>query len=237
MNTGYFGFKIGKKLRLMKIDAHMDILLQICVREMYLLLKHHVTADSLLQAFQQLKDASGKITPKVLERCTYVTDIDMDPQAKTWEAVTRYCQCSFINILESGYFLNNGTKNGKILLIDFNKQAMYLYNDMNKKEESRCATFDEIRQFDQMPTIDLDTLLHDMKDKYHNYETQLNTIRRELERVESIVKKTKELGSDQNILTKAQHLQDTLRWDIQKINIEYRFFYHRLHMLDLIEYD
>jgi hypothetical protein len=192
-----------------------------------------------MQAFQGLKEAKGNLTKQVLERCKYFTDIEVGPLHQTWETVTQYCQGSFINILESGYFLNNGTKNDKHLLVDFNKQSIYLYttDKSGKPQETQQVRFEEILWFENMPTVSLEQVLNDMRERYSTYETTLNAIHQELDRIQIIIEKTKELGSDQNILMKTYHLKDTLLWDIKKTKLAYRFFYHRLDILELIEHD
>ena len=114
---GAFGFKIGKKTRLMQIDSHADILWQTCVRELYILMKHYGTAEALCEAFKLLKDAKGKPKQDALEKCKYFTDIhnvannhQQQHQQHQWDHLLKYCQHSYINTLESGYFLNNGEK-------------------------------------------------------------------------------------------------------------------------------
>lgn len=239
MNAGSFGFKIGKKMRLMKIENHMDIAWQVGVREMYVLLKHYSDPHSLMERMNALKDAKGTVHKKALEKCKYFTDIDTPPTEQTWETATKYCQGSFIHLLECGYFLNNGTKNGTLLLLDFNKQSMFLYHtdSAGKQHEHQQATFEEILAFEHMPTLSLEELLSAMRERYHAYESNLHKIQTELDRIETVIAKTKEMGADQNILMKTQHLKDTLQWDLRRVKLEYRFFYHQLDALQLIEHD
>jgi hypothetical protein len=68
--------------------------------------------------------------------------------------LTRNCQHSFINILDSGYFLNNGKKIGLIFLLDFNTNTVRYYSKGydDTEEEYEKATIDEIMEFDDMPT-------------------------------------------------------------------------------------
>ena len=42
---GSFGYKIGKKIRLMRVNYDADLLWQILVREIYVLIKHYKTIE------------------------------------------------------------------------------------------------------------------------------------------------------------------------------------------------
>ena len=242
--TGAFGFKLGKKVRLMHIDKNADILWQICVRELYILMKHYGTCEALSDAFKQLKDAKGKPTRSALEQCIYFQDHLYEAKEKakekdqTWSSLLKYCQLSYINVLESGYFLNNGTKSGLVFILDLNTYSVRLCEidkKSGKEKEHQCATLHELLEFDDMPTITLSALLDDMKGRYHTYQAKMSDINRELEKVNTIIEKTKEMGSDQNIMTKTRQLLDTLLWDKKKADMEYRFLYNRLTRIDLIE--
>ena len=57
---GAFGYIIGKKKRLMHVQFDADLLWQICVREIYLLMKHYGSLDLLKTAFENLKEAKNK---------------------------------------------------------------------------------------------------------------------------------------------------------------------------------
>ena len=238
--TGAFGFKLGKKIRLMQVDKNADILWQICVRELYILMKHYGTCEALSDAFKQLKDAKGNPTRTALEQCIYFQDhlYEAKEKEKDWGSLLKYCQLSYINVLESGYFLNNGTKTGLVFLLDLNTYSVRLYEidkKSGKEKEHQCATLHELLEFDDMPTITLSALLDDMKGRYHVYQAKMADINSELAKVNTIIEKTKEMGSDQNIMTKTRQLLDTLLWDKKKVDMEYRFLYNRLKTIDLIE--
>lgn len=114
VTQGSFGYKIGRKTRMMFVQHDADLLWQICVREIYVLMKHYGSIESLKKAFEDLKQANtkSKPTPKIIEKCRPYTDLNvLNIQSNDdWINITKFCQQSFINILESGYFLNNGEK-------------------------------------------------------------------------------------------------------------------------------
>lgn len=238
-SSGAFGFKIGKKTRLMHVESHADILWQTCVRELYILMKHYGTTVALCEAFKNLKDARGKPTRDAVEKCKYFADIKQQNPTDCWPDLLHFCQHSYINILESGYFLNNGIKLGLIFLLDLNNNSAQFYeiDKSGKVHEYEKATLDEIMEFEDMPTnTTLATIIDEMKHRYIAYSTKINSINDELHKIQNIIDKTKEMGADQNIIIKANNLKDTLLWERKKVEMEYRFFYHRLNVLDLIEH-
>lgn len=230
---GSFGFKIGKKMRLMRVDKNADILWQMGVRELYVLMKHYGTEEALKEAFVQLKDAKGKPS----KECVYFNGV-ME-ESNGWENVLKYCQLSYINVLESKYFLNNGAREGLLLVLDLNTYSLRLYEigKDGKEREYQRATLQEIMEFEDMPTVTKDVLVADMKYRYERYQADLLYVKEEITKVDLILTKTREMGSDQNILSKAEKVREKLLWDKKKIELDYSFLYHRLKILDLLEYD
>ena len=57
---GSFGYKIGRKVRLMHVEYNADLLWQILVREIYVLKKHYGSIELIQQAFEKLEDAKKK---------------------------------------------------------------------------------------------------------------------------------------------------------------------------------
>ena len=41
------------------------------------------------------------------------------------------------------------------------------------------------------------------------------------------------MGADQNIITKAKKMMDTLLWDKKKVELEYKFMFRRCEILDI----
>jgi hypothetical protein len=239
---GSFGYKIGRKVRLMKVQCDADLLWQILVREIYVLMKHYGTIEFLRQAFEQLVEAKNKSKPKsvAIEKCKVFTDLNVSYQnTSDWVCLTRYCQHSFINILESGYFLNNGNDDDNfVFILDFNTNSVRFYGkDWQKKtKEYEKATIEEIMEFEDMPSKSYTQIVSEMRNRFEKYNNSFEKVNEELEKINSIIKKAQELGGDQNVILKAKDLLYDMEWEKKKLEIEYRFFYHRLDALNLIDH-
>ena len=238
VTRGSFGYKIGRKIRLMHVQFDGDLLWQILVREIYVLMKHYGSIESLREAFINLLDAKNKPKPEAIEKCKVFTDLEVsNKNIGDWYCLTRHCQHSFINILESGYFLNNGSGSDLVFILDFNTNSVRFYGvDYEKKtNEYEKATIDDIMEFEDMPTKTYTEIVSEMNLRFENYDKQVKEVDLEIERINNIIKKAKELGSDQNILDKTRKLLDDMNFEKNKLEMKYRFFYHRLDALNLIE--
>jgi hypothetical protein len=240
---GSFGYKIGRKIRLMHVQFDADMLWQILVREIYVLMKHYGSIESLREVFINLLEAKNKPKPEAIEKCKVFTDLEVINKLKKdtsdWYCLTRHCQHSFINILESGYFLNNGGDSGLVFILDFNTNSVRFYGvDYEKKKtEYEKATIDEIMEFEDMPTKTYTEIVTEMNLRFENYDKQVKEVNLEIERINNIIKKAKELGGDENVITKANQLLDDMKWEKRKLDMKYRFFYHRLDALNLIDHE
>jgi hypothetical protein len=72
---GSFGYKIGRKVRLMHVQFDADLLWYTCIRELYILMKHFGSIDLLREAFENLEEAKNKPTQEAIEKCKYYTDL------------------------------------------------------------------------------------------------------------------------------------------------------------------
>jgi len=236
-SKGSFGYKIGRKIRTMQVEMDADLLWQILVREIYVLMNHYGSIESLREEFEKLLEAKNKPKAEAIEKCKIFTDLSVSQKNYDWSCLTHYCQKSFINILESGYFLNNGNNKNYIFILDFNTNSVRFYGvDYEKKTtEYNKATIDEIMEFEDMPTKTYTEIVKEMRERFYEYDNSLNKIDSEIEKINNIFKKARELGSDQNIISKARKLLDNLEWEKKGLNKSYRFFYNRLLALDLIE--
>jgi hypothetical protein len=235
---GSFGYKIGRKVRLMQVQFDADLLWQVCVREIYILMKHFGSIESLQQAFESLKEAKGKPKLEAIEKCKIYTELNVSQQSREdWYYLLRYCQLSFINMLESGYILNNGNENSLVFIIDFNTNSVRFYTRDSQKnvQEYESAKIAEIMEFDDMPTQSYTEIITDMRDRFINFSTNLERINEELKKIEEILHKSKQIN-DHNIMSKAQHLWDDMECERKKIELEYRYFYYRLEALNLIDH-
>jgi hypothetical protein len=235
---GSFGYKIGKKIRLMNVYFDADLLWQICVREIYVLMKHYGSLDLLKTAFENLNEAKNKPKQETIEKCKIFTDLTISNESKNdWYCLTRFCQHSFINILESGYFFNNGDESGLVFILDFNTSLVRFYKkEIDKKvKEYEKATIEEIMEFDDMPTKTYTEIINETRERFEKYNENLEKVKEELKKIEEILYKAKRI-SDHNIIGKAQKLWDEMDWERKKIEMDYRYFYHRMDALNLIDH-
>jgi len=240
---GSFGYKIGRKVRLMQVQRDADLLWQILVREIYVLIKHYGTIEALRQAFEGLFEAKNKPKPKptVIEKLKPFTDLKVSYQnTSDWVCLTRYCQHSFINVLESGYFLNNGNEDDSfVFILDFNTNSAVFYGkDWQKKTtQYEKAPIEDIMEFEEMPTKSYSEIVSEMSVRFEKYNEGFEKVHQEMEKINNIIKKAQELGGDQNVISKAKDLLYDMEWEKRKLETEYRFFYHRLDALNLIDHD
>jgi hypothetical protein len=237
---GSFGYKIGRKVRLMHIQYDADLLWYTCIRELYILMKHYGSIDLLREAFEKLKDAKNKPTQEAIEKCKYYTDLSVSYQSTSdWYCLLRNCQHSFINILDSGYFLNNGQQAGYVLLLDFNTNSVRFYgiNYDKTEDEYEKATIEEIMDFDNMPTKTMSEILIDLKIKYDEHHEKLKKIDEEINNMNDIIKKARELRADKNtddiqyIIQRANEFKKDYEFQYKILQSEYRYFNHRMHNL------
>jgi len=236
---GSIGYKIGRKVRLMHVQYDANMLWQIAVREIYVLMKHYGSIESLREAFENLKDAKSKPKAEDIEKCKYYTDLTVSNQnIGDWYNLTRFCQHSFINILDTGYFLNNGQKSGLIFLLDFNTNSARFYSIDHKKEEEEysSASIDEILSFDNMPTKSMTEILTDTKQRYEKYDKNLKKVDKEIEELKNLTQKVKNAGATQDMIQQATQLLRDMEYQRKTLEMEYRYFYHRLDALNLIDH-
>ena len=237
---GSFGYKIGRKIRLMHVQYDADMLWQTCVREIFVLMKHFGSVDLLREAFEKLEEAKNKPKPEAIEKCKPYTDLTVSNNTTNdWYCLTRNCQHSFINILDSGYFLNNGEKSGLIFLLDFNTNSVRFYGiDWEKKEqEHEKATIDEIMEFDDMPTKSYTEIVTDTRERAEKYSEKMKKVDEEIERLKNLTKRAKEIGATQDMLQQASQLLHDMEFERRNLESDYRYFYHRLDALNLINHD
>lgn len=237
---GSFGYKIGRKIRLMHVQYDADMLWQTCVREIFVLMKHLGSVDLLREAFEKLEDAKNKPKPEAIEKCKPYTDLTVSYQnTGDWYCLTRNCQHSFINILDSGYFLNNGQKSGFIFLLDFNTNSVRFYGiDWEKKEEEyEKATIAEIMEFEDMPTKSYTEIVSETRERSEKYFEKLKKVHEEIENIKKLTQKAKDIGATFDMIQKTKELLWDMETERKKLERDYRYFYHRLDALNLINHD
>lgn len=236
---GSFGYKIGRKIRLMHVQYDADLLWQTCVREIFVLMKHFGSIDLLREAFENLKDIKNKPKPNIIEKLKPYTDLTVSYQnTEDWYCLTRNCQHSFINILDSGYFLNNGQNSGLILLLDFNTNSVRFYavNYDKTEEEYEKATIDEIMEFEEMPTKTYAEIIMETRERAEKYVDKIKKVDEEIENLKILTQKAKNVGATLNIIQHASQLLQDIEFERKNLELDYRYFYHRLDALNLINH-
>ena len=237
ITKGAFGYIIGKKKRIMEVQKDADLLWQILVREIYVLLKHFQTRDSMKNAFEKIK--TTKCAPKRVDqdKLKMFTDFEStNNNNNDWHNILYYCQSSFINLLEAGYIVNQHEERGKIFILDFNKgKVMYYSKDFDGKSKTiQTATLEEIMEFDEMPMKTYTEIVTEMKANFNEYYEKHSKIEEELKNLMKlkVVSKTQNAV---NIEEKVNRLIDEMNWEKKKLNKNRRVFYNRLKVLDLID--
>ena len=238
VTKGGFGYIIGKKKRLMPVNDDADLLWQILVREIYVLMKHYNTKEDLQKAFESIVVAKNKPNFGQTQKCKCFTDFEnSDDDDWNWSALLRYCQSSFINVLECGHILNE--KNdvyGHIFVLDFNKgEVLYYFKDFDgKNNEIDSAKIEEIMEFDDMPSKSYTEIVNETHDKFSMFYENITKVRTEIEKLNRLLAESKRQGAA-NIEEKVDKLLYEMKIEERKLNIGRRVFYNRLKALDLIE--
>ena len=236
VTKGAFGYVIGKKKRLMPVNDDADLLWQILVREIYVLMKHFKTKEDFQKAFEKIVVAKNKPKIEQIEQCKCFADFE-NKDNDNWCSLLRYCQSSFINILEAGYILNEKDDvYGHIFLLDFNKGEVlfYLKDWDGKNKDIDSAKIEEIMTFDEMPSKNYDEIVSDMRQKFALFYENITNVRKEIEKLDSLLSKAKHQGAV-NIKEKIDKLLYEMNIEERKLNMSRRVFYNRLKILDLIE--
>jgi hypothetical protein len=238
VTKGAFGYIIGKKKRLMPVNDDADLLWQLLVREIYVLMKHYKTKEDLQKAFEAIVVAKNKPNFGQTQQCKCFTDFEnSDDDDWNWSALLRYCQSSFINVLESGHILNE--KNhvyGHIFLLDFNKgEVSFFYKDCDDKDKKiDSAKIEEIMDFEDMPSKSYTEIVNETRERFAVFYENITKVRTEIEKLNKLLAESKRQGAA-NIEEKVDKLLYEMKIEERKLNAGRRVFYNRLKVLDLIE--
>jgi len=237
INQGYFGYIIGKKKRMMRVQQDADLLWQILVREIFVLMRHFKTKEQLKEAFEKIKTTNGRPKPKTndIEKCKIFADFES--KTEDWSKYLYYCQSSYINILEAGYIINEPNDIiGWIFILDFNKANVNYYRkDIDGKiKQLQTVTIEEIMEFDEMPTKSYTEIVTEMKFEFKEYYKNLTRIEEEINKL-TILKHNAQHQGAVNIELKVINLLHDMNSERTKLNLSRRVFYTRLKALDLIE--
>ena len=237
VTKGAFGYIIGKKKRFILVNDDADLLWQILVREIYVLMKHFKTKEDLQKAFESIIVAKNNPNFGQIQQCKCFTDFDNSDDDWNWSSLLRYCQSSFINVLECGYILNEKSDlYGHIFLLDFNKgEVVYYFKDCDGKDkEIDSAKIEEIMEFDVMPSKSYIEIVAEMREKFSVFYENITKVRTEIEKLNKLLVESKRQGAA-NIEEKVDKLLYEMKIEERKLNIGRRVFYNRLKALDLIE--
>jgi hypothetical protein len=231
---GVFGYIIGRKKRIIHVHYDSDLLWQILVREIYVLIKHYGSKETLQTEFEKIKTTKG--TPKKEDIEKYKMFKDYENENDDWSNLLRHCQSSFINILEAGYILNQKEEYGQCFMLDFNKGSISFYDKRHDKKDEllETATIEEIMEFEDMPTKTYTEIVSEMNERFIIWHDKLSKVKDELEKLDILKKKAKKQGAA-NIEDKVDKLIYDINFQKKELNRTRRVFYHRLKALDLIE--
>lgn len=235
---GVFGYIIGRKKRIMHVQYDADLLWQILVREVYILMKHYGSKEALQEAFEKIKVTKNNPKSDDIKKCNLFADfgIENEEWTKEWNSLLRYCQMSFINILEAGYIINQKKEHGFIFILDFNKGAVSFYS--NNYDDSitnhATVTIEEIMDFDDMPQMTYRDIVSGMNERFQIWYSEYSHLTEELHKLNTLKQETKKQGAV-NIEDKVDKLIDNIYFQRSELNRNRRVLYYRLKALDLIE--
>ena len=235
-NIGTFGYVIGRKKMIMRVQNDADLLWQILVREIYILMKHFGSKELLQKAFEKIKVVKSDPKQSDIDKYKMFTNLESNFIETGWSELLHYCQGSFINLLEAGsIFKKDVDEIGYVFILDFNKDCVKFYNkNLHGKIELNTASIEEIMGFEEMPDISYEKIISNMKEKFADYYDKYSKIKKELERLTSLKNNARDQGAV-NIEEKVDKLIDDMNWELKVLNLSRRVFYNRLKDLDLID--
>jgi hypothetical protein len=232
---GVFGYIIGKKKRISHVQHDADLLWQILVREIYVLMKHYGTNEALKEAFEKIRSPKNKPKAEDIKKCKIFADLEFP--SEDWKCILKWCESSYINMLESGYILNQKEEYGQIFMLDLNNFSVSYYSkkpDGSAKVLCASATIEDIMKFDDMPKMSYIEIVNEMNETFKIWNDKYSKVNEELEKLNILKKEAKRQGAG-NIEDKVDKLIYDLNSERVKLNMSRRVFYHRLKSLDLIE--
>jgi len=197
-------------------------------------MKHYETKENLQKEFEKIKTIKNKPKLSDIEKFKLYTNFDLPTD--NWTSLLYYCQSSYINILDSGYILNETDEIGEVFMIDFNKGTVKYYKKHldGKIKLIDTATLQEIMLFEDMPQKSYIEIVSEMKEKFIEYYKNYIKIEEEICKLQKLKEDTIRQGAV-NIELKVNNLLDDMLNEKKILNFKRRVFYNRLKILDLIE--
>ena len=236
-SQGVFGYIIGRKKRMMYVYHDADLLWQILVREIFVLMKHFGTKETMQTAFEKIKPTKSKPTTSDVEKYQPFADLE-GAFSEDWSALLWHCQSSYINILEAGHIVNQKDDVGASFILDFNKGAViYSYKELHGKSKIiETATIEEIMSFDEMPTKSYTEIVDEMRERFAEFHVKYQKAQEQFVKLSNIITESRRQCS-YNIEEKARKLLDDVISEKKQLVAKRRAFYYRLKAIDLIESD
>jgi hypothetical protein len=234
---GTFGYVIGRKKRIMRVQNDAELLWQILVREIYILMKHFDSKELLQEAFEKIKVVKSDPKQSDIDKYKMFSNLEGNFMEYDWPKLLHYCQGSFINLLEAGSILKQDIDEmGYVFILDFNKGCVKFYNKnlQGKIEELNTAAIEEIMDFEEMPSISYNKIINNMKEKFADYYDKYSKVKEELNRLTTLKNNARDQGA-LNIEEKVDKLIGEMNWELKILNLGRRVFYNRLIDLDLID--
>jgi hypothetical protein len=197
-------------------------------------MKHYGSKEVLQSMFEKIK--TTKSTPKKEDIEKVKMFKDFENENDEWSSLLRYCQSSFINILEAGCIINQKEEYGQCFILDFNKGSVSFYGKRHDKKDEifETATIEEIMEFEDMPTKTYTEIVSEMNERFIIWYDKLSKVKDELDKLDILKKEAKRQGAA-NIEDKVDKLIYDMDFQKKELNRNRRVFYHRLKALDLIE--
>jgi len=235
-NKGSFGFIIGRKKRFMKVDDDAELLWRILVREMYVIMKHYNSDKELVKtAFEKIKvvkpSSAYNPTNSNVKKCQRFTNF-LEPE-NDWSTLLRFCQSSFINLLEAGHILikeDHSYGDDYRFEMDFNTWTARFYGSGKLEQQ---ASLDDIMGFQEMPGKSYANIVSEMDVAFYDYHDKVLKVESELEKLYKLKADARNQGAV-NIEEKLNKLIDDMIWELKELHMGRRAFYCRLKALDLI---
>ena len=102
-----------------------------------------------------------------------------------------------INLLESGYILNQKNEYGYVFILDFNKSEVnhYFKDFEGKIKQLDKANLNEIMEFNEMPKKKYIEIVTEMREGFESYYKKLMEIRIEIDKINKIIKEARHQGA------------------------------------------
>jgi translation initiation factor 1 (eIF-1/SUI1) len=113
----------------------------------------------------------------------------------------------------------------------------YGINYDKSEEEHENATIDEIMDFDDMPTKTYTEIVTETRDRAEKYFDKMKKVDNEIKELKDLTQKVKSACATQDMIQQATELLRVMENERRKLEWDYRYFYHRLDALNLINHD